>query len=115
MHDPGDGPNCLTAPQVEAVRKIYAGPTNPRTNERIWSPLYRGSELDWSFFTDAPSPIGIATSTLRDVILEGSRLGLSDDALSISTVDVALADRSDIARVNASNPTSRNTCGAAAS
>ena len=46
-------PNCLTAAQVEAVQKIYAGPTNPRTNEKIWSPLYRGSELDWSFFTEA--------------------------------------------------------------
>jgi feruloyl esterase len=41
-----DGPNCLTTAQVDAARKIYAGPANPRTNERIWSPLYRGSELD---------------------------------------------------------------------
>ena len=97
----GDGPNCLTTPQVEAVRKIYAGPTNPRTNEKIWSPLYRGSELDWSFFSDAPSPIGIATSTLRVI--------LGDPAWDPRTsgVDfdrhVALADRSDLARVNASN------------
>ena len=57
----GDGTNCLTPAQVEAVQKIYAGPTNPRTNERIWSPLYRGSELDWSFFTESAAPIGIAT------------------------------------------------------
>src|SRR5206468_12501275 len=70
----GDGPDCLTAPQVEAVRKIYAGPTNPRTNERIWSPLYRGSELDWTFFIDAPSPVGIATTTLRDAILKDPAL-----------------------------------------
>ena len=74
----GDGPNCLTTPQVEAVQKIYAGPTNPRTNERIWSPLYRGSELDWSFFSDSPAPIGIATSTLR-IDSRRSDLGLSDD------------------------------------
>ena len=97
----GDGLNCLTAPQVEAVRKIYAGPTNPRTNERIWSPLYRGSELDWSFFSDAPSPYGIVTSTLRAI--------LGDSAWDYRTTPVdfdrhvALADRSDIARVNASN------------
>jgi feruloyl esterase len=97
----GDGPNCLTTPQVEAVQKIYAGPANPRTNEKIWSPLFRGSELDWTFFTDAPAPIGIATSALRVI--------LGDPAWDYrtSSVDfdrhVALADRSDIARVNASN------------
>jgi feruloyl esterase len=28
-----DQPGCLTAPQVEAARKIYAGPKNPRTGE----------------------------------------------------------------------------------
>ena len=97
----GDGPNCLTTPQVEAVRKIYAGPTNPRTNERIWSPLYRGSELDWSFFSDAPSPYGIVTNTLR-VILGDSAWDFRTTAVDFDR-HVALADRSDIARVNASN------------
>jgi len=29
----GDGPACLTAAQVDAARKIYAGPRNPRTGE----------------------------------------------------------------------------------
>jgi feruloyl esterase len=97
-----DGPNCLTAAQVEAVQKIYAGPTNPRTNEKVWSPLYRGSELDWSFFSEAAAPIGIATSALRMI--------LNDPAWDYRTTPVdfdrhvALADRSEIARVNASNP-----------
>ena len=97
----GDGPNCLTAAQVSAAQKIYTGPVNPRTNERIWPPLYRGSELDWNFFSEADSPIGIATSALR--------LIKSDPAWDFRTSpvdfdrDVALADRSDISRVNASN------------
>jgi len=30
-----DGPDCLTAPQVAALRKIYEGPKNPRTGKRI--------------------------------------------------------------------------------
>jgi feruloyl esterase len=94
-----DGPACLTAPQVDAARKIYSGPTNPRTNERVWSPLYRGSELDWSFFTDSPAPIGIATGALRMI--------LDDPSFDYRSVNfdghVAAADRSDIARVNASN------------
>ncbi len=98
----GDAPNCLTTAQVEAARKIYAGPTNPRTNEKIWSALYRGSELDWSFFSEAESPIGIATSALRmikgDPSWDYRKTPVDFDR------DVALADRADIARVNASNP-----------
>ena len=99
----GDGSNCLTAPQVEAVRKIYAGPTNPRTNERVWSPLYRGSELDWSFFVDAPNPVGIATTTLRDAILKDRAWDYRTSPVDFDR-HVALADRSDIARASASNP-----------
>lgn len=95
-----DAANCLTVPQVEAVQKIYAGPRNPRTQEQIWSPLFRGSELDWSFFTESASPIGIATGALRMI--------LDDPQWDYRSVDfdrhVAAADRSAIARVNASNP-----------
>ena len=98
----GDGPTCLTTAQVEAARKIYAGPTNPRTNERVWSPLYRGSELDWSFFSDADNPIGIATSALR-VIKDDPAWDFRTSPLDFDR-DVSLADRADIARVNASNP-----------
>ena len=108
----GDGPNCLTTPQVEAVRKIYAGPTNPRTNEKVWSPLYRGSELDWGFFTETPSPIGIATSTLRDAILK-DRPGIIERGRLISTA----TSRWPIGRTSPASTlrtlTSRNTYGRA--
>ena len=39
-------PNCLTAPQVEAARKIYAGAKNPRTGELIFSPLFPAASWD---------------------------------------------------------------------
>jgi len=98
----GDGASCLTTAQVEAVQKIYVGPTNPRTNERVWSPLFRGSELDWSFFTESPAPIGIATSALRmifgDPTWDYRKTPVDFDR------HVALADQSEIARVSASNP-----------
>jgi feruloyl esterase len=98
----GDGTNCLTAAQVEAARKIYAGPVNPRTNEKVWPGLFRGSELDWSFFSEAENPVGIATSALR--MIKG------DPTWDFRTTpvdldrDVALADQADISRVSASNP-----------
>ena len=32
----GDAADCLTKPQVDALKKIYDGPRNPRTQERIF-------------------------------------------------------------------------------
>ena len=42
----GDGPDCLTEGQVEAVRKIYAGPKYP-DGRRISYGLLPGSESGW--------------------------------------------------------------------
>jgi feruloyl esterase len=39
---------CLTAPQVEAVRKIYAPARNARTNQTIFPGHEPGSELGWT-------------------------------------------------------------------
>jgi feruloyl esterase len=50
-----DGPTCLTAPQVEAAKKIYASPINPRTGKVLSPPLVPGTEMGWG--GDAgPSP-----------------------------------------------------------
>jgi feruloyl esterase len=39
-----DGPDCLTAEQVEALRRMYAGAHNPRTGARIYFGWPPGSE-----------------------------------------------------------------------
>jgi feruloyl esterase len=39
-----DAPTCLTGSQVAAVRKLYQGPINPRTGERIFAGETLGSE-----------------------------------------------------------------------
>ena len=39
-----DAATCLTALQAAAMRKFYEGPVNPRTGERIYAGLVRGSE-----------------------------------------------------------------------
>jgi feruloyl esterase len=38
------GDDCVTAPQLATLRKLYAGPVNPRTGERIYAGLTPGSE-----------------------------------------------------------------------
>ena len=53
-----DGPECLTAPQVTALRKIYAGPKNPRTGAQIhpgFSPGAEGAPDTWAAWI-VPSP-----------------------------------------------------------
>ena len=40
----GDGEDCLTAPQVEALRAMYRGAHDPRTGQRIAFPFPHGSE-----------------------------------------------------------------------
>ena len=39
-----DHEGCLTQRQLSALQKIYAGPVNPRTGERIYTPIPFGSE-----------------------------------------------------------------------
>src|SRR5437764_11772159 len=49
-----DSPDCLTAPQVEAVRKLYTPATNPRTGQQLFPSLVPGSELGWAVLGAGP-------------------------------------------------------------
>ena len=57
--------SCLTPPQVDAVRRVYAGASNPRTGEKIFPGLERGSELGWS-----PVPVGYAVDYFRHIVFK---------------------------------------------
>lgn len=52
----GDAPDCLTAAQAEAARKIYAPATNPRTGAELFPSLAPGSELGWGIQAKGPDP-----------------------------------------------------------
>lgn len=52
----GDGPDCLTAPQVEAARKIYSPAVNPRTGKEMFASLVPGTELGWGVQALGPEP-----------------------------------------------------------
>jgi feruloyl esterase len=67
-----DGPDCLTAPQVEAARKIYAGASNPRTKEPIYPGLQPGSELGWGSSV-AAQPVGYATDFFKYVVFKDEK------------------------------------------
>ncbi len=61
-----DAPDCLTAPQVATVGKIYAGPRNPRTGAQIFPGFSPGTEAvpeNWSLWISGSSA---AQPTLQD-------------------------------------------------
>jgi feruloyl esterase len=43
-----DGPNCLTKPQVEAVRNVYNGVRNPLSGKVVYPGMYPGGEMGWA-------------------------------------------------------------------
>jgi feruloyl esterase len=51
-----DGPDCLTAAQVESARKAYSPAVNPRTKELIFPGFEPGSEKGWGFAASAQPP-----------------------------------------------------------
>ena len=65
----GDAPDCLTAPQVAAARKIYAPVTGPR-GEIVFPGFPPGSELAWGQAAGGPGPFRIPDSYYKHVIFE---------------------------------------------
>src|SRR2546426_4377518 len=52
----GDGAECLTAPQVEAAKKMYSPAINPRTGQQLFSSFVPGTELGWGVQAQGPEP-----------------------------------------------------------
>jgi len=63
-----DGPDCLAAAQVAAVRAIYQGPRNPRTGATIYPGFSPGSEGMFFIQTQGPEPFGVATTFFKDLV-----------------------------------------------
>ncbi len=99
----GDAPSCLTAPQVEAAKKIYAGPHNPRTGEEIYSPLYPGSELGWAQLAGGDTPLGIPVDFFKYYVFKNPSWDYKTRPIDFDS-DVTASNRADIQPVNAVNP-----------
>jgi feruloyl esterase len=61
-----DGPHCLTDAQIERVRGIYRGATNPRTRAPILPGPEPTSELEWAAYAGG-FPIG--ANWFRDLVI----------------------------------------------
>ena len=95
--------DCLTAPQVEAARKIYAGPHNPRTGEEIYLPLYPGSELGWAQLAGGDVPLGIPVEFFKFYVFRDATWDYKTRPLNFDS-DVTASNRPEIQAVNAVDP-----------
>jgi feruloyl esterase len=53
-----DGASCLTPPQADALRKIMAGPSNPRTGEKIYPGYFPSGANGWGAWITGPEVPG---------------------------------------------------------
>ena len=88
----GDGPSCLTAPQVAAAQQIYAPARNPRTGREIFPGLAVGSEKGWAALAGGPRPLSIADDHFKFVVFKNPDW---DFRTLDFDKDVELADRVD--------------------
>ena len=86
---PGESSNCLTAPQVEAAKKIYAGASHAKTHELLYPGLELGSEMGWDEYVGV-RPVDYAEQLFRYVVFKDEKwqpMSLNYDS------DVATMDR----------------------
>jgi feruloyl esterase len=63
-----DSASCLTARQVEAAARLYAGPRDSRTGQPLFPGLQPGSELQWNMLA-GPQPMSLATDVYKYLVL----------------------------------------------
>ena len=95
-----DEPSCLTAPQVETARRLYAAAKNPRTGQEIYPGLEPGSELGWAIHA-GPQPLSFATDGFKYVTFNNPDWDFR--TLNLDS-DLAFADKVDNGTTSAMDP-----------
>lgn len=110
-----EGDDCLTGPQIETLKKLYAGPKNSRTGQQIFAGLApAGIEAmpvnSWSMWILSRPPnrsfaAQMAISYYRDMVFERPAWDLSSMDFDR---DVRLSDEKVTPLVSATNPDLRS-------
>ena len=66
-----DGPSCLTAPQVDAARKLYASAANIEAQQATFPGMMPGSELGWDPINGL-QPFAIGESHFRYLVFKNA-------------------------------------------
>ena len=85
---------CLTQPQLDALRKIYAGPSNPRTGEQIFPGFALGGEAGWSGIVTNFTASGLGQGYFANLVFEDPDWDYStfdfDDDMAYSDLKVGI-------------------------
>lgn len=98
-----DGVACLTEPQVVAVRKIYAGASDPLTRRQIFPGPKPGSEMTWVRTTVGETPFRLSEDFFKYFVYKDANWTSKESPVNYAT-DVALADSPENLVVNALDP-----------
>ena len=77
-----DGPDCLTVPQVDAAKRIYAPVVHPVTRAEVFPGVEPGSEPRWTVNAAGPRPLGMSDDLFKYVVFQ-------DPEWDFRTLDVA--------------------------
>ncbi len=80
---PGESADCLSPGQLETIRNIYRGVTDPRSGAQIVPGWPIGSEVQLSFIISSPAPFPVALSYF-DLLVHGG-----DEGWDWKTMDYA--------------------------
>jgi feruloyl esterase len=98
-----DAPDCLTGPQVDAVRKVYEVPSHARTKEALYGPMVPGSELSWEPMTAGARPYPYAESFYKYLVFKDPTWDFNTHPANFDT-DVDRADTAENRVINAIDP-----------
>ena len=97
-----DGPNCLTAPQVEAVRKIYSPAVHAKTGKYLFAAMPPGGELAWAPMA-GPNPYPYLIGFYRNAVFDDQSWEYTTQPANFDT-HVDLAERPRNRVIDAVNP-----------
>jgi hypothetical protein len=95
----GDAADCLTAPQVQAVKKLYEGPRNS-SGKQIFAGLEPGSEFMWGFLVAGPGTF-LGGDFFKFIVYDGKDWDWHKFSLDS---DVAMAESKLSADIDNRNP-----------
>ena len=90
-----DNASCLTGPQVETAKLIYAGPKFS-DGKQIYPGFDPGSEMGWGLTAAGPEPLSISTGFFKSIVFENPQWDFRtfdvdrDTRLADSKADAAL-------------------------
>ena len=108
-----DGASCLTPPQVTAVRKIMAGPSNPRTGAPIFPGYFTSAAVwpgSWPAWITGPAIPGASIQAFFGnaffgrIVEEIPAPAVWDYTSLDFDADMAFTDAKEAATFNATNP-----------